>query len=229
MRKYSRILALALAAALLLSIPTLAWKAEPQDLTDVEVTFDESVDPAKNGNQPSAWAKPEVEAALAAGLVPQLTGNPKYTDAITREQFAELVVRTAQVVYGKNIEMTAAAFTDCDNPAVRQAASAGIVEGVGDGKFDPKTTTNREQIAAMVARSVHYLEGQMGREFTKKGGDLAQFTDRAQVSDWAADSFGLLSKNGILMGTSDTTLSPKASCTVEQSILLLYHLYKMAK
>ena len=67
MRKYSRILALALAAALLLSIPTLAWKAEPQDLTDVEVTFDESVDPAKNGNQPSAWAKPEVEAALAAG------------------------------------------------------------------------------------------------------------------------------------------------------------------
>lgn len=34
---------------------------------------------------PSNWAKAEVAAAQAAGLIPTLTGSPAYTDAITRE------------------------------------------------------------------------------------------------------------------------------------------------
>ena len=47
-------------------------------------------------------------------------------------------------------------------------------------------------------------------------------------SDWAMQSIGELAENGIMNGTSDTTASPKDSCTVEQSILLIYRVYNSA-
>ena len=81
-------LALLLCALMLIS-PALAVKVKPQDLSQVEVTFDPSVDPALTHGQgagaPSDWAKAEVEAAVAAELVPELTDDPGYQDPITRE------------------------------------------------------------------------------------------------------------------------------------------------
>lgn len=52
------------------------------------------------------------------------------------------------------------------------------------------------------------------------------FTDQAQVSTWALEGMGTLAANGIMAGTSATTLSPKNACTVEQSILLVYRVYE---
>ena len=72
-----------MSAALIMVTSASAWSVEKQDLTEVEVEFDEGV-----LQEPSDWAKSEVELALAAGLIPKLTGNPAYTDTITREQFA---------------------------------------------------------------------------------------------------------------------------------------------
>lgn len=74
----------------LLCAPALALKGEvanPDDLPYI---------PSDGG--PSSWAVSEVEAAMNAGLLPSLTGNPGFTDAITREQFAELVVQSVEVM-----------------------------------------------------------------------------------------------------------------------------------
>jgi len=56
-------------------------------------------------------------------------------------------------------------------------------------------------------------------------GGIDKYDDRGEVSDWAVDGVGVLAANGIMKGTSDTTLSPKSPCTVEQSIILIYRLY----
>lgn len=183
---------------------------------------------------PSSWAKAEVEAAQAAGLIPTLTGSPAYTDAITREQFAELSVQTITVLSPKGDAFFDAAkaqtFSDCDNPAVRLASAAGVVNGTGGGKFEPKQTTNREQIAAMVYRAVAALNADKEHPLglTLAASDLSKFSDKAQVSAWAADSLGALAASGVLNGTSATQISPKESCTVEQAILLLYRVYARA-
>lgn len=180
--------------------------------------------------QMSDWAKDGITAAHEAGLVPTLTGNPGYQDAITREQFAELVAHTADVIYGGDLfdvlKVEAVHFSDCDNEAVRQAASIGVVTGVGDGKFDPGQTTNREQIATMIARAIAYLDQMTRSDTTPAAADIERFTDKGEVSDWAVDSVGTLAANGIMEGTSATTLSPRDACTVEQSILLLYRVYQ---
>ena len=198
-----------------------AWSVEKQDLTEVEVEFDEGV-----LQEPSDWAKSEVELALAAGLIPKLTGNPAYTDTITREQFAELIVQSVEVMLDRELEAAPSnTFSDSSNASVLKASQTGIVNGVGEGKFEPKTTTNREQIATMIFRAIQYVEKDTGKVVAPNAGSLAGFTDKDAVSSWAAEGVGTLAANNIMNGTSDTELSPAEACTVEQSILLCYRLY----
>ena len=178
-------------------------------------------------NQPSSWAKAEVDAAKAAGLVPALTGNPGYQNSITRQQFAELVVTLVEQATGKTLEAAPAdTFSDCTSLAVRKASAAGIVNGMGDGLFAPGQTTNREQIATMVNRAIQYIKAETGTDLTPVKGSISKFADKSSVSSWAVEGVGALAANGIMNGTSSTQLSPKATCTVEQSILLSFRTFE---
>ena len=178
-------------------------------------------------NQPSSWAKAEVEAAKAAGLVPALTGDPGYRNSITRQQFAELVVALVEQATGKTLPAAPAeTFSDCTNLAVRKASAAGIVNGMGDDLFAPNQTTNREQIATMVHRAIQYIKTETGTDLTPAKGSISKFADKSSVSSWAVEGVGALAANGIMNGTSSTQLSPKASCTVEQSILLSFRTFE---
>ncbi len=207
-------------SATILTSAAFAWESHPVDMDKVGVDVGAS-----------DWAVEELKAADEVGLVPSLTGNPGLQDAITREQFAELVAHAANVIYGGDLfdmaEVEKLHFSDCDNEAVRQAATIGVVTGVGDGKFAPAQTTNREQIATMIARAIAYLNDKDNKNVAPIAGDIEKFTDKGQVSAWAVDGVGVLAANGIMAGTSATTLSPKNSCTVEQSILLLYRVYQL--
>ena len=178
--------------------------------------------------EPSDWAKAEVEQAVQAGLVPQLTGDPAYQDSLTREQFAQLVVQTLEVLLDSQLTAApAGTFTDCETPAVLKACEAGIIGGIGGGKFAPAQTTNREQIATMMARAIDYLEENSGLSLAPKEGSLQGFTDAAQVSGWAAEAMGRMAANGLMEG-SNSALSPQNPCTVEQGILLLVRLYDLS-
>lgn len=175
----------------------------------------------------SSWAEKEVTAAELSGLVPNMTDLPGYQDTITREQFAELVVRLVTVVLGEAPKPDASlSFTDCSNPSVMLAASAGIVNGVGNDLFAPKSYTNREQIAVMLHRAIAYISARNGINVIPEPASIYDFTDKHNVSSWAREGVGALAANGIMKGTSKVTLSPKDSCTVEQSILLVYRLYQ---
>ena len=177
----------------------------------------------------SDWAKEEIELARQAGLVTEHTQS-YMTYACTRFQFAELIVNMTEKVTGKAIEAAPdTTFTDCKEEAVLKAYAAGIVSGVGDGQFAPDRTTNREQIATMIYRAITYIEQETGKTFTEKNTDLAGYTDQGSVSTWATEAVGVLANNGIMKGTSDTVLSPDNTCSVEQSILLVYRVFGLAE
>ncbi len=194
---------------------------------DLLFSYDESL--LKNAapdEGPSDWAKEEIAAAEKAGIITPHTNSNFRTD-INRFQFAELVVNMAEKVLGRSIAPAEeGTFTDCKEAAVLKAYAAGIVNGVGDGKFAPDTTTNREQISTMIARAIKYLEKETGKTFAPASPSIDKFTDKDQVSAWAVDGVGLLAANGIMNGTSEITLSPQNPCTIEQSILLIYRFYQ---
>lgn len=174
----------------------------------------------------SDWAQAEIDLARGAGLVTEHTGS-YMTRNVTRFQFAELAVNLVETLTGEALVPAAAdTFSDCTEEAVLKAYAAGIVTGVGEGRFDPEAETNREQIAAMLLRTIDYLEGDR-TEFVERFSDLSAFTDAGDISSWAADAMGVLAHNGLMQG-SGGKLSPKDPCTVEQSILLIYRVSQKA-
>lgn len=155
-----------------------------------------------------------------------LTDQLAFTQASTREQFAQLIINLTEKALGKELAQAPSdTFSDTSSPAILKAYQAGIITGMGDGTFEPKTT-NREQIAAMIYRAVQYMEKETGKALTPAAGSAEAFQDKAQISDWAVEGVGKLAANAIMNGTSQSTASPKQSCTVEQSILLLSLLYQ---
>lgn len=66
--------------------------------------------------------------------------------------------------------------------AVRWAVSEGIVKGYSDTVFSPDRAVSRQEIAVIFQRYAQYKEME-----AEKSGDLNQFADSAQASEWAEE------------------------------------------
>ncbi len=95
--------------------------------------------------------------------------------------------------------------------AINWAAANEIVGGYGNGKFGPDDTITREQMAAILYRYASYK----GYDMTKLA-DLTGYTDADTVSDWAVTAMRWAVAEGIINGTSTTTLSPSGDSTRAQ-------------
>ena len=94
-----------------------------------------------------------------------------------------------------------------------------IVNGVGQGKFDPNGKITREQMAAILYR----YSGSKGCD-TSKQGDLTAFPDAAKVSDYAKAAMAWAVGEGLIGGNvvnGKTVLDPQGSATRAQVATIL--------
>ena len=96
------------------------------------------------------------------------------------------------------------------------AQQTGITEGVSKDRFAPTATVTREQMITFLYR---YAQ-KCGVE-TATGDQWKNFSDHAQVSDYARDAMGWAVKTGLVEGTGDQQLSPKHPLLREQCAQLL--------
>ena len=178
------------------------------------------VDPEPTTDQPSSWAVEQVNAAVEAGLVPESL-QAKYTQTATRAEFCALAVQLYETVTGSEITERAT-FSDTTDVNVQKMAGLGVVNGVGDGKFDPNGTLTREQAATILVR----LADAMGHPLPQAG---APFADNASIGSWARDAVGRVKAGGIMDGVGSNTFNPKAAYSREQSILTILRLYQFTQ
>lgn len=100
--------------------------------------------------------------------------------------------------------------------AVYWARMNGIVAGYSNELFGPDDIITREQMATILYRYAQYK----GYDTTTKA-DLSKYTDAAQVGSWAADAIRWANAEGLVSGTSSTTLSPRGSATRSQAATIL--------
>ena len=176
-----------------------------------------------NADEPSSWAKEEVEAGIEAGLVPEEL-QKNYTSPVTRGQVAGMFIRLLEKASGKTVEEIIAekgasvneeAFTDTTDRDVLSANALGIINGTGKGKFTPDGTLKRAQIAAIINR----VAGVMGIETE---GYTHEFTDITGNYAWAYPELGWPVSAGIIKGVGGTRFSPGGDLTTEQAILITY-------
>ncbi len=139
---------------------------------------------------------PELAAmrGMVVSILHRLAGSP----TVSAEVFEDV---TADDWYGQ---------------AVAWAASEGIASGTSAETFSPNAAVTREQLAALLCN----FAAQQGVDTTARS-DLSCFDDAATVSDWAQDAVSWAHAEGLLAGTSATTLSPQGEATRAQLAAML--------
>ena len=98
--------------------------------------------------------------------------------------------------------------------AVNWAASVGIVAGFEDGSFRPNAPITREQMAAILYNYAQWK----GYDVSNRA-DLSRYSD--QPSPWATDVMQWAVGEGLISGTSATTLDPQGTATRAQVAAIL--------
>lgn len=109
------------------------------------------------------WFWEYVKAASSNGIVNGADGMFRPNDTITREEMSKILVSAMEY---KNItaEKGEADFDDADNISywakeyVEKAVALGLVNGMGDGTFNPKGNALREQAFAVIYRVLNNIQ-----------------------------------------------------------------------
>ncbi len=191
----------------------------------------------------SSWAAEEVKRAMDLKLLDEVYSLPDdFRGPITRLQFMEVAVGF-MVVQERNRSLESLAlkylaerdpqgiqlngdsykpvFTDC--PEATAAYYLGLVQGRGDGIFDPEGLITREEAAVMLARAYEAIGGRL-HGATMEGA----FTDQAAIASWAQESVAALNGWSIMKGMEDGSFSPRGTYSVEQCLLTFLRLYEKA-
>ena len=169
----------------------------------------------------NAWYYDAVKYVNENGLMAGTSGNTFSPDATTtRGMLVTILYRLEgspnieNEIWGypfKNVDVNAYYAT-----AVYWARMNGIVAGYSDELFGPNDTITREQMAAILYRYAQYK----GCDTTAKA-DLSKFADAARVGSYAVEAIRWANAEGLVSGTSDTTLTPGGSATRAQAAVIL--------
>lgn len=192
---------------------------QPRGTVTINVTF------AKKPVEPlpfvdvaaEEWYGEAVAAVYARGL---MTGTAEDTFAPELAASRGMVVSILHRLAGSptvNAEVFAdVAADDWYGQAVAWAASEGIASGTSAETFSPNAAVTREQLAALLCN----FAAQQGMDTTVRS-DLSSFNDAETVSDWAQNTVSWAHAEGLLAGTSATTLSPQGEATRAQLAAML--------
>lgn len=164
----------------------------------------------------TAWYHADTDAVLESGLMNGTAANVFSPNlALTRAQAVTILYRLAgePEVDGK------VPFTDVKSGsyyvnAVAWGYSTGVVKGLTDTEFGPGEAVTRQQMVTFLHRCA-------GTPAADKS-VLNPYTDAAQVSAYAAEAMSWALENGILNGTTATTLSPKDNAKRVQAAAIIH-------
>lgn len=196
-------------------IQVLPWGATPAHLL-----FDDVAQ--------TAWYHDYVTTLVHHGIF-QGTGYRTFSPQanMTRAMFAQALAN----LEGVNLApytIAEAAFNDVyyDSwyfPAVQWAYTAGLIQGVGGGNFNPGANVTREQIAVLLHRYAS------SRGIWLPQGPTATFTDQANISYWAADAVAAIQQAGIIQGRPGGEYDPLGTATRAELAALFARFLPMAR
>ncbi len=172
-----------------------------------------------------AWYKEYVDYVVAYGI---FTGTSKTefspTMNITRAQFVQVLANVSGVdTTDRNVTTE---FSDVPakkwfTPAVKWAAENGVVNGMGNGKFEPNANVTREQMCVMLVNFAKF------KEITLKAvEDKENFADDSSISSWAKTAVYTCQKADIVNGKGAGKFDPKGTGTRAEASVMFTKFHK---
>lgn len=165
--------------------------------------------------------KAAIEALAAREVINGMENGLFVPDnGMTRAEFATIVVRGLGLTPKANNAFKDVAANAWYAGFIGTASDKGIINGVGDGKFDPNAGITRQEATTMVARAAKLCGIDTELDETAARDEISQFGDYMQAEKWAWQGLAVCCKNGIL-DTSVMNLEPKAAakrCDIAQMV-----------
>lgn len=168
------------------------------------------------------WAYDDVVAAIENDLVPGYLQN-LYLNDIKRGEFCDVVIQAMEAVLDKDIAQIVKdrtgeditnyqhtyPFVDASDINTLAANKLGIVQGKGNGKFDPYANITRQEAATMLTRAAKALD------VDTSGASDAGFADGGQVASWAVDAVNFICSQKIMNGIGENNFGPTGTYSRE--------------
>ena len=126
---------------------------------------------------------------------------------ITREEFAEIVVKAYKIKYKRSSQGSVMHFKDTDNQYVNMAYDLGIMSGKGEGTFAPKDHMTREDYAVVIANI-----------FELNNSKNVSMKDRKKIAKYARESVNKALNAKYLTLDEKKNFNPKKEMNREEVI-----------
>lgn len=162
------------------------------------------------------WGRAAIENLVTKGLI---NGYPdgffRPDNPITRAEFTKILALALNLGL---VAPSEAQFSDVPQdfwgyPYVETAAAAGIVNGVGQGLFEPGRNITRADLALMIGRALGLTPQ-----------SVEQFSDAAQIPAYAAGMVGAVSAKEIVTGYPDGSFRPLNPATRAEAATMIFRM-----
>ena len=161
------------------------------------------------------FAKAYIDELVSGGIIngyEDKTFRPD--DLITRAEAVKLIVcaMKLQPIQNPNLK-----FNDNSNiPSwargyIQVALEKGITNGYDDNEFKALKNVSREELSVLAIRAFGGTKGE----------NIAQFTDKSDISNWALDYINTATELGIITGYEDNTFKPNNNVTRAEAVVIL--------
>ena len=171
------------------------------------------------------WAVPAINTLVNLGVINGRSDTIFDPNAsVTRAEFTKMVCAAFGIASTPSAAQTFTdvAPTDWFYGYVQAAAAKGIVNGVSDTAFDPNATIKRQEMAAILYRTIQATNA---LALLPQGTEKV-FADAAQIDEYAQIPVSVLSAAGVINGVTDTTFEPYATATRAQAACIIYQYYQ---
>ena len=158
------------------------------------------------------WAYNAIATLEEKGIINEEAPNwygPKTN--ITRGDYAMFLVRTLGLTDGAGENFVDVAPTAEYAKELAIGRAAGILQGVGDNKFNPEAQITRQDMMTMTSRAMK-LAG---------AADLAAFSDSGMIADYASSHVAAMVAEGLIKGNADGTINPLGNTTRAEAAVIM--------
>ncbi len=175
----------------------------------------------------SDWAQPYIDYAAYKGIMSG-DGDRHFrpNDKISREEFLKVVIEALKI--GKNEAAPAAdiSFDDVSRDDwffsyIETGVGFKVINGVSEHSFGTGEALARQDAAVILMRAK-----EAARLVLTDTAEAADFSDKADISDYASDAVLRLQKAGIINGYEDGSFNPNGSITRSEAAKIIYGILK---
>ncbi|MBP3359301.1 MAG: S-layer homology domain-containing protein [Clostridia bacterium] len=169
------------------------------------------------------WAKESINTLYSKNIINgKETGKFSPESLLTREEFVKIIC----CAFNFGESTGTGYFDDVDNTAwyvgyVNAAYEQGIISGIGDRKFGVSAPITREDVLVIMARSIKKMGYSV--EVSKE----VEFSDTADISDYALDAVLEMSGAGVINGYPDGRFIPENNITRAEAAVAVANLLKI--